>query len=121
MYTGYELSRESREKLARFFPPQYPDFIGHHITLEFGTKPGTPVPEAPQKVEVVGYVDDGRGVEGFLVEVDGTSKRPTGGRFHITWSIDRSKGRKPFHTNDIISRADPIPHIKIDVTPKVFA
>jgi len=122
MYTGYLLSEKSRALLLQRFPPKYSDFIGHHITEKFGVKPNTTPPEQPSEVWVVGYMDDGKGVEGLLVEVNGTIERPAGGRYHITWSIDRSAGRKPVHTNDIIHLAEPVvPSIAIEVEPRVFS
>jgi hypothetical protein len=122
MYTGYLLSEESRALLLAKFPPKYKDVIAHHITEKFGVKANTKAPEQPSEVWVVGYMDDGEGVEGLLVEVDGTVERPSGGKYHITWSIDRSKGKKPYHTNDITHLAKPVaPSIKIEVEPKVFA
>jgi len=120
MYTAYELTEKSRKVLYIMYRPKYPDFIGHHITEEFGVANDSAPPSTPTLVEVVGYIDDGNGVEGFLVEVDGTSNRPSGGQYHITWSIDRSNGRKPFHTNNIIGDAKKISPVKIDVIPNVF-
>jgi len=120
MYNGYELEAGSRQKLMTLFPPKYPDVIGHHITEEFGVKNGE-VPEQPGRVLIVGYIDNGENVEGFLVEIDGTTERPSGGKYHITWSIDRSKGAKPVHTNSYTGDAIDVRHpIEIDVDAKYF-
>ena len=119
MYTGYEIEAGSRQKLASLFPPKYPNFMGHHITEAFGIKDGS-VPEQPQKFTVVAHIDNGEDVEGFVVEVDGSSDRPDGGTYHLTWSIDRSNGAKPVHTNNHISEAKPIRPIEIDATAKFF-
>jgi hypothetical protein len=120
MYNGYELEAGSRQKLIDLFPPKYPNFIGHHITEQFGMKDGE-IPKQPQKVFVVGYIDNGEDVEGLLIEIDGTTVRPSGGQYHITWSIDRSKGAKPVHTNsytgDAVRNFRPI---EIDVEAKYF-
>lgn len=120
MYTAYTLTNVSRKKLYLLYPPKYPEFIGHHITEEFGVPAGTEAPADPVLVQVVGYIDNGEGVEGFLVEVDGTSDRPSGGKYHITWSIDRDKGFKPFHTNDHTGDATPISPITITVVPETL-
>jgi hypothetical protein len=120
MYTAYTLTDVSRKKLAFLYPPKYPEFIGHHITETFGVPAGTEPPVAPTLVEIVGYIDNGDGVEGFLVEINGSSNRPSGGKYHITWSIDRSKGYKPFHTNDHVDDATLIPSIRITVTPETL-
>lgn len=117
MYSGYLLSTKSRNQLKALYPPKYPDFIGEHVTEKF---PDTALPEAPQTVRIIGYADDGKMCEGFLVEVDGTTKRPSGGLYHLTWSIDRNAGAKPVHTNDIINGATRIDPITIQVSPKLF-
>jgi hypothetical protein len=120
MYTAYTLTSVSKKKLYLLYPPKYPEFIGHHITEEFGVPDGTDIPDDPTLVEIVGYIDNGKGVEGFLVEVNGTSDRPTGGKYHITWSINRDKGYKPFHTNDHTGDATSIPPIRITVVPELL-
>ena len=121
MYTGYELSEESRNKLKKIFPPKYPMFLGHHITEKFGESDPDNIPEQPEKAKVVGYVNDKKGIEGLLVSINGTTNRPDGSQYHITWSLDNSKGYKPVHTNKIISKAVSIKPINIEVTPKFFS
>lgn len=120
MYTAYKLTEKARKTLYLLFPPTYPDFIGHHITERFGVPEGTSAPKVPKLVEVVGYINNGDGIEGFLVEVNGSSDRPSGGKYHITWSINRDKGYKPVNTNDYVDQAKPIHPIRIDVTPEVL-
>jgi hypothetical protein len=58
-------------------------------------------------LDIIGYVDSGDGLEGFLVSVNGTTQRPDGETYHITHSLDKSK-YKPVNTNDILSQATPI-------------
>jgi hypothetical protein len=120
MYTAYLLTKKSRQKLEYLFPPKYPDFIGHHITERFGVGPDAEAPDDPVLVQVVGYIDNGEGVEGFLVEIDGASERPSGGKYHITWSIDRNKGFKPVNTNDYVDEAVDVRPVRIDVEPAVL-
>lgn len=121
MYTGYEIEAGSRQKIMDLFPPKYPDVLGHHITEKFGVKNPEEVPEQPERVFLVGYIDNGEDVEGFLVEVDGTVNRPSGGKYHLTWSIDRSNGAKPVHTNNHVDDAVMLKHpIEIDVDAKFF-
>ena len=119
MYTGYEIDQDSRSKLAQLYPPKYPNFMGHHITEAFGVKDGS-VPEQPQQILVVGYINNGEDVEGFVVEIDGTTARPDGGTYHLTWSIDRSKGAKPVHTNNHVNEAERIRPIEIDAHARFF-
>lgn len=119
MYTGYELTEESRNKLAQLYPPKNPTWLGHHITEVFGVKGDYPKPDSPDTVSVIGYLES-NGIEGFLVSVDGNVDRPSGGKYHITWSIDKSKGVKPLHTNKLVNNPQRISPIEINVTPKVF-
>lgn len=120
MYTGYEIEPGSRQKIMDLFPPKYPDFLGHHITEQFGVKDGEAPPQ-PKRVLLIGYIDNGEDVEGFLVEVDGEVNRPSGGKYHLTWSIDRSKGAKPVHTNMYVDEATMLKRpIEIDVDSKFF-
>lgn len=120
MYTAYKLTQKSRQKLAYLYPPKYPEFIGHHITEKFGVGPDEPAPDEPVLIQVVGYIDNGEGVEGFLVEIDGESDRPSGGKYHITWSIDRSKGFKPVNTNDYVNQAEEVRPVTIHAEPVVL-
>lgn len=120
MYTAYALTEKTRKVLHILYPPKYPEFIGHHITEKFGVPSDASPPDEPVLVQVVGYIDNGDGVEGFTVEIDGTSDRPDGGTYHITWSIDRDKGYKPFNTNEYTGDASSMKPITIEVTPKVF-
>ena len=120
MYTGYEIEQGSRGKLATLFPPKYPNFMGHHITEAFGVKDGS-VPEQPQRIMVVAHIDNGEDVEGFVVSIDGSTNRPDGGTYHLTWSIDRNNGAKPVHTNNHIDKAVPLKRpIEIDADAKFF-
>ena len=121
MYNGYEIEEGSRRKLLALFPPQYPNLLGHHITEKFGVKDGS-VPEQPKQVLVIGYINNGVDVEGFLVDIDGRVDRPSGGKYHITWSIDRIKGAKPVHTNKYVDHARLLNSpIEIDVDAKFFS
>ncbi len=102
MYIAYVLDLKSKNSLAKKFPPKYPDFIGHHVTLFPGVKSDAQRPPAAKSVKVVGYADDGEGLEALVVEVNGTTQRPDGGTYHITWSLDRSLGRKPVQSNELV-------------------
>jgi hypothetical protein len=121
-YQAFELSNADRSKLAQVFPPKFPEFIGHHITYKRGAKSDQPLPEA-STFKVVGYACDPDGVEALVVTVDGTTTRPDGKTFHITWSIDREAGFKPVSSNDLIERLgyEPLPNaINITATAKFF-
>ncbi|HXG81601.1 MAG TPA: hypothetical protein VNJ05_07355 [Sphingomicrobium sp.] len=97
---GWQLDRGQREELLRRFPPRYPDAIADHVTLKAGAEHA----ELPKPVEasIVGRCDDQDSLECLVVEVDGTTDRPDGSIFHITWSLDKSKGRKARESNDVL-------------------
>lgn len=120
-YIAFAISEQSRQQLATIFEPKYPEWIGHHITHQFGVGKDVEMPELPE-VYVVGYADDGTSLEALVVAVNGSTERPDGGTYHITWSLDRDKGRKPVHSNDLIAtqRYKKIRPIKIEVTPKLL-
>lgn len=120
MYTAHVLDSKSRRELAKRFPPKYPELLGHHTTVKFGVPKDAPKPR-PAKVEVVGYADDGEGLEALVVAVDGKVNRPDGSLYHITWSLDRSLGRKPVHSNKLVqSGYEPVDNIPITTTPEVL-
>lgn len=101
-YIAFELTKDSRSKLANMFPPKYPDFIGHHVTYKFGVEPNTPLPKNVRSMKVVGYLSNGIGLEALIVEINGSKARPDGRVYHITWSLDRSAGFKPVDSNTMI-------------------
>lgn len=102
-YSAFVLDSKSRDRLLKAFPPKYPDVIAHHITERFGIpKPTEPVRHYAVNVNVIGYADDGAGVEALVVEVNEKSTRTDGKVYHITLSIDRAAGRKPVDSNAVI-------------------
>lgn len=108
-YEAFVLTEQSRNTLRDLFPPKYPEWVGHHVTHRFGV-PRCEHPAAELiygqlnfSIEVVGYVEED-GLEAFVCTVDGGSRRPDGGTYHLTWSLDREKGKKPVHSNDLIAR-----------------
>jgi hypothetical protein len=48
----------------------------------------------------VGRADDGDGVEAMVVALDGSTDRPDGSTFHITWSL--APGRRARESNDVL-------------------
>jgi len=121
MYTALVLDKKSRRELQKQFPPKYPDFIGHHVTLKFGVPKDTPKPSQPKTVQVVGRADDGKGVEALVVAVNGKTKRPDGSTYHVTWSIDKSAGRKPVDSNKILKNGfDKVEPIPIKISPELL-
>lgn len=98
--TGWKLPRDLREGLLQRFPPKYENVIADHVTLRTGATPATPLPHKPE-ARIVGRGDDGRSLECLVVELDGTTDRPDGSTYHITWSLGPS--RKARESNDVLS------------------
>ena len=116
----FELDEKSRAHLAGIFPPKFPEFIGHHISIRHA-KSDVPLPEA-KDIKVIGYACDDAGIEALLVSVDGTTTRPDGKTYHITWSLDRDAGFKPVNSNDLLARVTPerVNPINITATAMFF-
>ena len=96
---GWKLERGEREELLRRFPPRYDDVIADHVTLQSNAL-DEPLPSAVE-AKIVGRADDEDSLECMVVTVDGTTDRPDGSTFHITWSLDKSKGREAKESNDV--------------------
>jgi hypothetical protein len=97
---GWKLDQREREQLLRRFPPRYSDVIADHVTLKNNAEKA-PLPKRVE-AEIVGHADDGDSLECMVVGVDGTTDRPDDSTFHITWSLDKSKGREARESNDLL-------------------
>ena len=98
-YVGWLVDPEDRGALLARFPPRYPIVVAHHVTLKFGDRAIVPPTEA--EGEIVGEADDGRGVQALVVRIGGTTKRPDGATYHITWSL--APGREARESNVVIA------------------
>ena len=95
---------------------------------DVGAGPDTPLPREVE-ARIVGRADDGDSLECLVVAIDGTTDRPDGSTYHITWSL--GPGRKARESNDVLRdkgwdrsrRADPgraragallMPHLFLD-------
>ena len=96
---GWKLPQTERQRLLEQFPPKYPDIVADHVTLRVAEE-DTELPSA-RRGRVVGIAEDGS-LQALVVEIDGTTDRPDGSTYHITWSLDREGGREPIHSNDVI-------------------
>jgi len=91
-----------------------------HVTLRPGATQETPLPREVE-ARVVGRADDGESLECLVVELDGTTDRPDGSTYHITWSL--GAGRRAVQSNDVLRDLgwkhipEPIP---IEITPARF-
>ena len=53
-------------------------------------------------LRVIGEADSGDGLQALVVSVDGTIRRPDGGTYHITWSLEPDR-YKPVDSNTLIA------------------
>lgn len=98
-WLGWKLDRSDRADLLARFPPRYAETVADHIT--FGRADGAPPLPDTDRARIVGRADDNAGVEAMVVELAGTTDRPTGGTYHITWSL--ADGREAHESNDVIA------------------
>ena len=117
---GWKLPQAEREMLLGRFPPKYEKLDADHVTLRPGATQETPLPREVE-ARVVGRADDGESLECLVVELDGTTDRPDGSTYHITWSL--GAGRRAVQSNDVLRDLgrkhipEPIP---IEITPARF-
>ena len=97
--TGWKLPRDERSALLQRFPPKYENVVADHVTLRSGATRATPLPRRPD-ARIVGRADDGRSLECLVVELDGTTDRPDGSTYHITWSL--GPARRARESNDVL-------------------
>jgi hypothetical protein len=119
--TGWKLPRDGeRERLLDRFPPKYEKIVADHVTLDAHASDETPLPRATD-AQIVGYADDGESLECLVVSIGGTTDRPDGSTFHITWSLGQRREAK--ESNDVLREKGwqpldrPVP---IDLDPARF-
>ena len=98
-YTGWLVAPGQRGALLARFAPRYAVVVAHHVTLKFGDRAAAP--PGAVAAAIVGEADDGTGVQALIVAIDGSSARPDGGTFHVTWSL--APGREARESNDVIA------------------
>lgn len=116
---GWKLDRREREALLVQIPPLWPDIVADHVTLAAGVPPGTPLPEETRG-EIVGSVSDGEGLQAVVVRIGGSVDRPDGGIYHVTWSLDRGRGREAVESNAVLARLGWVPFyapVKVHLLP----
>ena len=101
--SGWKLDSGCRAALLKRFPPAWSDIVADHVTLDPQAAGASSLPD-PANAEIVGSVDDGDGVQAMVVAIEGSTARPDGGTYHITWSLDRAKRRRAVESNDVIRR-----------------
>lgn len=95
---GWLLATDDRERLLERFPPKFEKTVAHHVTLKSEAE-SEPLP-ADVQAAIVGRTDDGEGVEAMVVAIGGTTDRPDGSTYHITWSL--GSGRRAGESNDVL-------------------
>jgi hypothetical protein len=96
---GWKLDREQRKELLLQFPPRFSEVVADHVTLSARVARSSELPSETLG-EIVGRAEDGKGVEALVVSIGGTTDRPDGSTYHITWSLE--KGRRAKESNDVI-------------------
>jgi hypothetical protein len=95
---GWRLAKDDQAKLLERFEPTYANTVANHVTLKSDAASDPIPPEVT--AQVVGRTDDGAGVEALVVSIDGTTDRPDGSTYHITWSL--GEGRRARESNDVL-------------------
>ena len=117
---GWKLDAAQRGELLRRLRPSHARTVADHVTLKPGVSRHAQLP-CETEGTIVGRADDGQGVQAFVVQIAGSTERPGGGTYHITWSL--GKGRRPKESNDVIAARgwEPVdPAIPVRLLPAVF-
>lgn len=111
MIRGWKLPADVRALLLEEIPPRYTNPLADHVTF----KPDNGDMPEVDHCHLVGMADDQKGVQALVVSLAGTTERPNGSTYHITWSL--AHRRKAKESNDAIRqhgwspyhRREPIP------------
>lgn len=117
---GWKIGSERRRALLERLGPRYENVVANHVTLAAEIAVETPLP-GKRRAEIVGHVDDGKGVEAMVVSIDGRTDRPGGGTYHITWSL--RPGREAKESNDVLAERawQPLREpVSVDLEPARF-
>ena len=101
-YSGVVLTEESHSNLINKITPKHQEVIAHHMTIKLGQLDGKDRQSIGQKVKlkVVSYASDEK-VDAVGVEQIGNQPKSHNETPHITISVNRSAGGKPFHSNKL--------------------
>ncbi|AWJ86651.1 hypothetical protein TSH58p_24580 (plasmid) [Azospirillum sp. TSH58] len=118
-YVGWALPEAERARLLALFPARYARTVAHHVTLAHGVGPGHPLP-TEREGTITGLADDGLGVQALVVAIAGTTDRPGGGTYHVTWSL--GPGRRAVESNAVIARLgwSPVEPAAVRLEPRFF-
>ena len=116
---GWKLDRNQRDQLLKAHPPRYEQAVADHVTLQTEAK-DKPLPSSVRPT-IDAWTSRGSGVEAMVVTIDGTTDRPDGSTYHITWSL--GSGRRARESNDVLKEKgwDELDHpIPVTVEPARF-
>lgn len=96
------VSDDLKQRLFASYPPAHDKHFGDHVTLVFGISDHDVADDEPDADVVVvdRFVSDVADV--FTVTVNGSSTRPDGKPYHLTWSMASASGKGPRHSVDAI-------------------
>jgi hypothetical protein len=117
---GWKLDRAERDELLSCFPPRHANAVADHVTLRSRVDSASALPSETVGV-IVGRSDDGAGVEAMVVQVDGSTERPDGGTYHVTWSL--AAERQAVESNEVITQRgwEPMdPPVPVRLKPACF-
>jgi hypothetical protein len=100
---GWSIPSVARKALLRRIPPAYEKVIADHVTLAAQVARDTLLPD-PVEARILGQVDDGRGVQALVVEIEGGTDRPGGSTYHTTWSL--GSNRRAVESNDALAACE---------------
>lgn len=117
MTVGWKLTRKCRDALIAALPPKYARTVADHVTLSISDKTS---PEPIANAKIIGRADDGLGVEAMVVAFDGSTARPDGKVWHVTWSL--AEARTARESNDVIAQLGwtPLAHHELFLEPAVW-
>jgi hypothetical protein len=97
-FNGWMLPDSERARVLGLFPPRYPVVKASHITLSIDDKT---IP-ADAEIVIVGHADDDNGMEALVCTVNGETRRPDGGLFHLTLSHQGHRAAK--EANEVVAQ-----------------
>lgn len=98
---GWKVGDADRLALLARLPPRYAQVMADHVTLRAHVAADAELPPAARAL-IIGHVDDGAGVEALVVQIEGSTGRPDGRTYHLTWSL--GPGRTAIESNQAIAR-----------------
>ncbi|NUB14367.1 hypothetical protein GAY28_17805 [Azospirillum brasilense] len=118
-YVGWALPEAERARLLALFPARYGRTVAHHVTLAHGVGARHPLP-TEREGTVLGLADDGESVQALVVAIAGTTDRPGGGTYHVTWSL--GPDRRAVDSNRVIARLGwtPVEPVAARLEPPFF-